>query len=86
MLLPITVTKRRQVPVFPASSVDEQLTTVCPTKNVSFDGREQVTCRSVSTLSEAVVFSSTVEEKFRPQSVLDVVFAQCKEGASSSDR
>ena len=80
------MTKRKHVPVFPASSVDEQLTIVCPTKNVSFDVWEQVTFRSVSTLSEAVALSTTMEELFSPESVSEVAFAQIKVGASSSAR
>ena len=36
-VLPVTVTRKRQVPEFPAESTAEQLTSVFPTLNVSFE-------------------------------------------------
>ena len=63
---PITVTTRRQVPVFPASSVDEQFKVVSPIRYVSWDEWEQVTSRWKSTLSVAVEFSRTVDDELSP--------------------
>ena len=79
------MTTREQVPVFPASSVDEQFTMVSPIRNVSWDEWEQFTSRSTSTLSVAVEFSSTVDE-FNPSLVVLDTFGQFKIGASSSER
>ena len=82
--VPVTLTRKLQVPVFPAVSVAEQLTSVFPTKNVSLDVREQVTVTSPSTLSCAVGSIATCDEKFRPTSVVDVLFVQLRNGTSSS--
>ena len=81
---PITVTTRRQVPVFPASSVDEQFKVVSPIRYVSWDEWEQVTSRWKSTLSVAVEFSRTVDDEWSPSSVVEDIFGQFRIGASSS--
>ena len=81
---PVTVTTRRQVPVFPASSVDEQFTVVSPIRYVSWDEWEQVTSRWKSTLSVAVEFSRTVDDELSPSSVVENIFGQFRIGASSS--
>ena len=85
MNLPMTVTIRRQVPVFPAVSVEEQFTKVSPIRNVSSDVWEQITVGSESTLSVAVELITTVEDELSPISVADVTFGQVKMGASSSE-
>ena len=77
---------KRQVPVFPAESIAEQLTSVFSTKNVSFDVWEQDTVRSPSTLSYAVGSIVTVDEMFSPISVVEVTFVQLRVGASSSEK
>ena len=78
------MTTRRQVPVFPASSVDEQFTVVSPIRNVSWDEWEQFTSRCKSTLSDAVEFSRTVVDELSPSSVVEYIFGQVRTGASSS--
>ena len=77
---------KRQVPVFPAESIAEQLTSVFPTENVSFGVWEQDTVRSPSTLSSAVGLIVTVDEMFSPISVVEVTFAQLRIGASLSGK
>ena len=75
---------RRQVPVFPASSVDEQFTVVSPIRNVSPDEWEQITVTGLSTLSVAVEVSTTVDDESSPSSVVEDIFGQFRVGASSS--
>ena len=80
------MTTRRQVPVFPAPSVDEQFTVVSPIRNVSSDKWEQITSRGLSTLSVAVDSSITVDDELSPSSVVEDIFGQFRIGASSSAR
>ena len=72
------------MPVLPAASVDEQLTVVSPTLNVSLEGGVQVTVGFSSTLSVAVGLNATVVEKSSPVSVSAVVLLQSRTGASLS--
>ena len=81
---PVTVTTKRQVPVFPAPSVDEQFTVVSPIRNISSDKWEQITSRGLSTLSVAVDSSTTVDDELSPSSVVEDIFGQFRIGDSSS--
>ena len=78
------MTTRRQVPVFPAPSVDEQFTVVSPSRNISWNEWEQFTTRSKSTLSVAVDSSITVDDELSPSSVVEDIFGQFRIGDSSS--
>ena len=69
---PVTVTTKRQVPVFPASSVDEQFTVVSPIRYVSWDEWEQITSRWKSLSLVAVEFSRTVDDELSPSSVVKI--------------
>ena len=80
----MTVTKRVQLPVFPALSVEEQFTVVVPVMKVTLDVWEQVTLRSASTLSVAFEFITTLDDECSPQSVVDVTLEQLRVGASLS--
>ena len=81
---PVTVTTKRQVPVFPASSVDEQFTVVSPIRYVSWDEWEQITSRWKSLSLVAVEFSRTVDDELSPLSVVENIFGQFRIGASAS--
>ena len=84
VLLPVTVTKRVQLPVFPALSVEEQFTVVVPVRKESLDVWEQVTLRSASTLSVAFEFITSLDDECSPQSVVDVTLEQLTVGTSLS--
>lgn len=70
----MTETKKVQLPVFLALSVDEQFTVVMPIRKLSSDEWEQVTLASASAIVDAVALITTPDDEFSPGSVVEVTF------------